>query len=156
MEQAPKVRHNAITWFFTTEPLGTSKEYIGYQGFKDFYFLDQSSIHVTLNPTVLPYIDKYEVSAKFLEVRKTAHKPSKTAQAPIMVDGVGQGSVSYCPISFDSEFFFRPRLAVGQILRFEFVHNRLCTSHSLWAESITKRAVSSAGQADSNNIYFIA
>lgn len=44
LEQAPKVHHNAITWFFTTEPLGTSKEYIGHRGFKDFYFLDQSSI----------------------------------------------------------------------------------------------------------------
>ena len=105
LEQAPEVRHNAITWFFTTEPLGTSDEYIGHRGTKDFYTLDQSSIHVTLNPAVLPYIDKYEVSAKLLEVRKTAHKPSKTAQAPIMVDGIGQGSVSYCPISFDSEFF---------------------------------------------------
>lgn len=105
LEDAPEVIHTAWSYFYPISMTPENGTFTGLHGNQDLYRLDESSINVVLNPAITPFIEKYEVSSQLLEVQKIGYVPSRTAQAPIIVDGVGRGSVTYYPLRFDSEYY---------------------------------------------------
>lgn len=105
LADAPVVKHAAWSNFYPISMRPENGMFTGLYGIRDRYGLDESSINVVLNPAITPFIEKYEVSSQLLEIRKIGHVPSRTAQVPIIVDGVGRGGVTYYPLWFDSEYY---------------------------------------------------
>ena len=66
--------------------------------------LDESSIKVVINPAILPFIEKYEVSAKLIIQTKTP--PSLTRKIQVFLDDLRYRTwLTYTPYTYGKEYY---------------------------------------------------
>ena len=104
LEKAPEVKFSAYECFFPTFDGGV--KVVGVHGVRNYYEFDESSISVKLNPAIMPFIEKYEVSARYLYILKAGEVPSYKVVVPD-VPGVivPHGRISFTELNCKKEFF---------------------------------------------------
>lgn len=78
--------------------------YTGYLAMSSISKLDESSIKVVINPAILPFIEKYEVSAKLIIQTKTP--PSLTRKIQVFLDDLRYRTwLTYTPYTYGKEYY---------------------------------------------------